>query len=105
MSCLLASLLVTGAAWAQSAKSDDATEKAVAALENQWVQAQKTNNPDLVVPLLADSYVTTGADGKLLTKEQALTAQKQRKYSSVDLRRRARHGLRQHCHRHWRVQG
>ena len=84
MSCLLASLLVTGAAWAQSAKSDDATEKAVAALENQWLQAQKTNNPDLVAPLLADSYVTTGADGKLLTKVQALAAQKQRKYSSVD---------------------
>ena len=34
--------------------------------------------------MLAESYVTTGADGKLLTKGQALAAQKQRKYSSVD---------------------
>jgi ketosteroid isomerase-like protein len=84
MSCLFASLLVTGAAWAQVAKSDEAAEKAVAALENQWLQSQKTNNPDLVAPLLADKFVSTGTDGKLLTKEQMLAAQKQRKYSSVD---------------------
>jgi hypothetical protein len=76
---LLTALLVTSAAWAQAATSDDAAEKAVAALENQWLRAQKTNNPDLIVPMLVDSYVTTGADGKLLTKGQALAAQKQRK--------------------------
>jgi ketosteroid isomerase-like protein len=79
---LLTALLVTSAAWAQVSYSDDA--KAVAALENQWLQSQKANKPELVAPLLADSYVTTGADGKLLTKAQALAAQKQRKYSSVD---------------------
>jgi len=81
---LLAALLMVSDVWAQTAKSDDASEKAVAALENQWLQSQKTNNPDLVAPLLADTYVTTGADGKLLTKAQALAAQKKRKYSSVD---------------------
>jgi len=81
---LLATLVVAGTGWAQPAKSDAATEKAVAALENQWLQSQKTNNPDLVAPLLADSFVTTGADGKLLTKEQMLAELKQLKYSSVD---------------------
>ena len=81
---LLTALLVTGAAWAQAARSDEATEKTIIALENQWLQAQRTNNPNLVAPLLADTFVSTGADGKLLTKEQALTAQKQRKYASVD---------------------
>jgi ketosteroid isomerase-like protein len=82
---LLTALLVTSAAWAQAAKSDDdAAEKAVAALENKWLQAEKTNNPDLVAPLMADTFVTTGADGKLLTKGQALAAQKLRQYSSVD---------------------
>lgn len=81
---LISGLLIASAVWAQAAKSDDAGEKAVAALENQWLQSQKTNNPDLVAPLLADTYVTTGADGKLLTKAQALAAQKKRKYSSVD---------------------
>jgi ketosteroid isomerase-like protein len=81
---LLTMLLVTSVAWAQAAKSDDTTVKAITALENQWLQAQKTNNPSLVAPLLADTFVSVGADGKLLTKEQLLTAQKQRKYSSVD---------------------
>jgi ketosteroid isomerase-like protein len=81
---LLTALLLASVAWSQAAKNDDAAEKAVAALENQWLQAQRTNNPDLIAPMLADSFVTTGADGKLLTKGQSLTAQKQRRYSSVD---------------------
>jgi hypothetical protein len=41
------------------------TEKAVAALEQQWLQSQETNNPDLIAPLLADKFIGTGADGKL----------------------------------------
>ena len=60
----LSALLVMSAAWAQAAKSDEATEKAGAALENQWLQGQKTNNPNLIAPLLADTFVSTGADGR-----------------------------------------
>src|SRR5579885_1762383 len=81
---LLAALLAISTTWGQAAKSDAASEKAVAALENQWLQSQKTNNPDLVAPLLADTFVSTSAEGKLQTKEQTLATQKQRKYSSVD---------------------
>lgn len=81
---LLSALLVTSIAWAQAAKTDDTGEKTVAALENQWLQSQRTNNTNLVAPLLADTFVSTDAEGKLLTKEQFLTATKQRKYSSVD---------------------
>ena len=81
---LLSALLITSAGWAQAAKSADATEKAIVGLENQWLQSQKTNNPQLVAPLLADTFVGTGANGKALTKEQLLTEQKRRKYSSVD---------------------
>ena len=44
MWCLVGLLLVVSAAWSQ----DSQTEKAVAALEQQWLQSQKTNNPDLV---------------------------------------------------------
>src|SRR5690242_17737517 len=36
------------------AQTTAGTEKAVAALEEQWLQSQKTNNPDLVAPLLAE---------------------------------------------------
>ena len=43
------------------AQTTGGTEKAVAALEEQWLQSQKTNNPDLVAPLLADKFVSTGA--------------------------------------------
>ena len=44
--CSLGLLLLVTAAWSQ-----DGTEKAVAALEQQWLKSQQTNNPDLLVPL------------------------------------------------------
>lgn len=54
------------------------------ALENQWLQAQKTNSPDLVAPLLADKFVNTGVDGKVTDKAQTLADQKARKYASAE---------------------
>ena len=46
MGCLVGLLLFASAAWSQ-----DKTEKAVAALEQQWLQSQKTNNPDSGSPV------------------------------------------------------
>ena len=40
---LVGLLLLGNAAWSQ-----DGSEKAVAALEQKWLDSQKTNNPDLV---------------------------------------------------------
>ena len=60
--CLLALLSLVSVAGSQTGGG---TEKAVAALEQQWLQGQKTNNPDLVAPLLADKIVVTEADGKV----------------------------------------
>jgi uncharacterized protein (TIGR02246 family) len=54
------------------AQTTGATEKAVAALEEQWVQAQNVNNPDLLAPLLADKFVNTSLDGKVTGKAEAL---------------------------------
>lgn len=82
--CLLAMLCVAGSAWSQAQSSSGATEKAVAALENTWLQSQKTNNPDLVAPLLADKFVSTDADGKVTNKTQALAESRARKYSSAE---------------------
>lgn len=82
--CLLGLLALAAAASGQAQQGDDASEKAVAALENQWLQSQKTNNPDLVAALLADKFVTTSAEGKLQSKEQMLAASRKRKYSSVE---------------------
>ena len=80
MWCLVGVLLFVSAAWSQ----DNKTEKAVAALEQQWLQSQKTNNPDLVVPLLADKFINTGSDGKVTGKAESLANAKATKYNSVD---------------------
>ncbi len=101
---LLALLAVCGTAWAQAKPPSDSTEKAIAALENQWLQSQKTNNPDLVAPLLADKFVTTGLDGKMRNKDQMIASEKQRKYASCRIRRRPSYRIRRYGHSDGRVQ-
>src|SRR5882762_8548599 len=81
--CFLGLLSLVSAAWSQ-AQQTGGTEKAVAALEQQWVQAEKTNNPDLLAPLLADKYVITGSDGKVRNKTESLADEKATKYVSVE---------------------
>jgi uncharacterized protein (TIGR02246 family) len=75
---LLGVMLLTSIAWSQ------ATEKAVAALEDQWLQAQKTNNPELLAPLLADKVVITEADGKVKGKAETLADYKKMKFDSAE---------------------
>ena len=83
MWCLVGSLALGSAAKSQ-AQTTGGTEKAVAALEEQWLKSQKTNNPDLVAPLLADKFVSTGADGKVMNKSEALANAKATKYVSAE---------------------
>ena len=71
-------------AWSQDKQAGGGTEQAVAALEQQWLQSQKTNNPDLVAPLLADKFVSTGSDGKVASKAEMLATAKSTKYDSAD---------------------
>jgi ketosteroid isomerase-like protein len=84
MWCLIGLLSLGSAAWLQ-AQQTGGTEKAVAALEQQWLQSQKTNNPDLVAPLLADKFVSTGSDGKVAGKAEMLAMAKATKYDSAEL--------------------
>ena len=77
--CSLALVLLAGTAWAQGG-----TEKAVAALEQKWLQSQQTNNPDLVAPLLADKFIETTAEGEVMDKAGALAMSKAMKYSSAE---------------------
>jgi ketosteroid isomerase-like protein len=84
MWCVIGLLSLGSAAWLQ-AQQTGGTEKAVAALEQQWLQSQKTNNPDLVAPLLADKFVSTGSDGKVTGKAETLATAKATKYDSVEL--------------------
>lgn len=60
------------------------TEKAVAAQEHQWLQSQKTNNADLLAPLLAEKFVSTGQDGKVTNKTQTLAEAKATHWTSAE---------------------
>lgn len=81
---VLALLAAAAAAWPQASPGTGSTEKAVAALENQWLQSQKTSNPALLAPLLADKFVATGSDGKVTDKAGTLAHAKARKYTSAE---------------------
>ena len=76
-------LSLESAAWSQ-AQTTGGTEKSVAALEDQWLQSQKTNNPDLVAPLLADKFVNTLGDGKVMNRAETLAYAKATNYVSAD---------------------
>ena len=83
MWCLIALLSLGSAAWSQ-AQTTGGTEKAVAALEEQWLQALKTNNPDLLAPLLADKLVITSEVGKVAGKAETLADVKSIKWNSAE---------------------
>lgn len=80
-SVVLASLM--GAAWSQ-AQNSNGPEQAVAALEGQWLKAQKTSNPDLLAPLLADKFVNISTDGTVSNKEATLALVNSGRWSSAD---------------------
>jgi hypothetical protein len=99
--CLLALLLLVSAAWPQTGGD---TEKAVAALEQQWLQAQKTNNPDLLAPLLAEEVVVTEAEGKVSGKAETLGSFQKEALGQRRVHRCEGNGIWRHGHRDRRLQ-
>ena len=85
LSCLLGLLSLGSVTLSHAQQAGGETEKAIAALENQWLQAQQTNNPDLAAPLLADKFVSTGSDGKGTNKAQYLADAKASKIVSAKI--------------------
>jgi len=81
--CALGLLALASAAWPQGKPTAGATEKAIAALEQKWLQSQKTNNPDLLAPLLAGNFVTTSGEGKVTSRAEALADAKTMHWESV----------------------
>ena len=75
---------VTGSTHGSRAQQTGGIEKAVAALEEQWLQALKTNNPDLLAPLLADKLVITSEVGKVAGKAETLADVKSMKWNSAE---------------------
>ena len=80
--CFLGLVVLTSAVWSQAQQSAGA-EQAVTAMEQKWLQSQKTNDPELVAPLLADKFVNTGSDGKVTNKVESLAEAKATKYDSA----------------------
>jgi ketosteroid isomerase-like protein len=81
-SCFLGLALLAGSAWSQGQMSG--TEQAVAALEQQWLKSQQTNNVDLLVPLLADKFFDTTSEGKVTGKKETVALAKSVKWSSAE---------------------
>ena len=82
--CLLGVLSLGGTSMSQAQQSSGEIEKAIVALEGQWMQSQKTNNPDLVAPLLADRFVNTSTAGQVRNRAETLAIAKATKYQSVE---------------------
>ena len=75
--CLLGLATAASMAGAQSAKSPSVSDinsagKSVLALEQKWLQSQKTNDTALLEPLLADNIADTSTEGKLMTGKAAV---------------------------------
>jgi ketosteroid isomerase-like protein len=75
--------VLLSAVWSQANKSGDA-QATVAALEQKWLQSQKTNNADLIAPHLAEKVIATSSDGKVTGKAETLAAAKGTKWSSAE---------------------
>jgi ketosteroid isomerase-like protein len=76
-------VLLASVVWPQGSNIE--AEQAVTALEQKWLQGQKTNNPDLIAPLLADKIVDTESDGKVHDKAGLMAMAKGIKYSRAEI--------------------
>ena len=81
--CVTCFFLFSNSAWSQTPPKSKA-EKAVAALEERWLRSQKENNPDLIAPSVADKFVATQSDGKVIGKTEMLASAKASKYSGAE---------------------
>jgi ketosteroid isomerase-like protein len=80
---LLGLLALAVAMHAQAQQAAD-PHKTLMDLENQWLQADKTNNPDLIAAAVADKYLATTSEGQLEDKAKTLEEIKTRKYNTAE---------------------
>jgi ketosteroid isomerase-like protein len=81
----LAALVALGVSTSlQATEPNSDSEKAVLALEDQWLEAEKQHQTRVAVPLLAKSYVSTGPDAKLEDKTQTLADMEARHYAAAE---------------------
>jgi len=83
--CLLGVISLGVGTIAQAQAAVGTAEKAVAAAEEQWTQAERTNNPDLAAPLLADKLIYIDTDGSISNRAKFLADAKATRFTSVDI--------------------
>ena len=83
--CVVAFLSLMIAAQAQDKKMGGGTEQSIAALEQQWVDAAKTNNSDMLTPLLADKFINTDSNGKVTGKAETIASVKASKWEKNEI--------------------
>ena len=66
-------------------KMGGGTEKAVAALEQEWTDGAKASNADKIAPLLADKYINTLASGNVIGKPKTLANAKAAKWEKNEI--------------------
>jgi ketosteroid isomerase-like protein len=83
---ILAGALSLGCAlMAQAGETSGAAEKAVAALEQKWAQAQRENTTELEAALLAEKYVSINPDGKVSDRTQFIADETATKYTTANV--------------------
>lgn len=83
--CIPALLSLLVFVQAKDAEEMGATERAIAALEQKWVDASKASNPDMLAPLLAFNFVSTSSDGKVIGKQEMLARVKAEKWDTEEI--------------------
>ena len=81
--CLLGLLALAGAMNARAQQAAD-PHKALMDLENQWLQAEKANNPDMIAAAISEKYLATTSEGQLEDKAKTLEEIKTRKYNTAE---------------------
>jgi ketosteroid isomerase-like protein len=80
--------LFAGVATAQqpaAAKPGGGVAQALIQMENQWAQASKTANADLLAPLLAEDFIALDSDGSLRSKAEVLARVKKGKWTTNEI--------------------
>ena len=72
-------------AQAKDKMAGDEAKQAVADLEQKWIQAVKTNNPQLIAPNLAEGLTDTDESGTVSGKAETLNGMKGAKYTTAEL--------------------
>ena len=81
---LLALLALAVVLNVQAQQTGGDTQKTIVDLENQWLEADKASNPDMVAALISDKYLATNSEGKFEDKAKTLELVKTRKYNTAE---------------------